>query len=401
VKSADPDGVASFITTSAQIGDRQRPIISALSTRLCLRFDDFVVGRQLFTIATVVALALVINKLRLTPDTPAVNLAPPALFSFLSTLVNHRITTFLVSTLMPCWIAQLLPQFLADRRGIEFLQLWPSRVITEISLLICRVGAGKPASWIHRFLSRTGRFSGVEKIPIGARSLFEEVAKYYGTYVDNWTITISVEQDRVVVAEAIKYVFESGATSDIRHIVKAAGVIDKLTYEIQPPSGVASAEPSLKQIGIYLGETKPGDTNPTIFQGEVNCLIELPLETSIPRSPIQADEATVITTYETGAIDAGIGLKDGVYIDIIKPTRELVVIFKADDSMIVREPNVDLFLRDESIITSTQPIEQGRIKRLQRQRQWEVTASYPPVGTRCVLDFEVLAQRQVRTAHGR
>ena len=37
--------------------------------------------------------------------------------------LHSFIVIFVLSTLLPCWLAQLFPQLLADKRSIEFIQM--------------------------------------------------------------------------------------------------------------------------------------------------------------------------------------------------------------------------------------------------------------------------------------
>lgn len=123
-------------------------------------FFKFIIGRQLCVIATVVGQAIIINRIQwnIPADAPV-----RAELAQWGSFINGDLTTFVVATIIPYWIAQLLSQFLADERPLTFLRLPACFAAVKLTLIVSTLGVGRPAMVLERLTSRTTNFRYIER----------------------------------------------------------------------------------------------------------------------------------------------------------------------------------------------------------------------------------------------
>lgn len=98
---------------------KTRTRLATLATLFEQRFDAFVTGRQILVITTVVTMAALLRTTAVPAEAvaAAVGQRLRAATDVLMPLLNAPLFAFVTATLVPAWISQLLPQFLADRRA--------------------------------------------------------------------------------------------------------------------------------------------------------------------------------------------------------------------------------------------------------------------------------------------
>jgi hypothetical protein len=123
IRNLDDKALLNFLRQHYSEYKRQR--LSALVRRFRTYHTEFVIGRQILSIVVVVSLAFTISSLHVDPahalfDT--LNLWRAGWGDYAVNILDSYATVFLTTTLLPCWIGQLLPEFMAYRQGIEFAQ---------------------------------------------------------------------------------------------------------------------------------------------------------------------------------------------------------------------------------------------------------------------------------------
>jgi hypothetical protein len=150
IKPCDKDKVCAFINENFP---SHSYTLTTIVEILQQSYDNFIIGRQIIAIVTVVSLVLLVGSLNDNPN----NLA----FSYLNSLhpgagrtafnvINHDAVTFLIGTLLPCWICQLLPHFLAEERSFQFSKLPFAKTFIDISVKLSRFEAGWPSLLLLR-----------------------------------------------------------------------------------------------------------------------------------------------------------------------------------------------------------------------------------------------------------
>lgn len=160
--SGDEDATKPKIS-ARKMGDSR---IESAKTNLVHFFFPFIVGRQFLVIATVVGEAMLLSTVKADPETiSATGFFSSMQSNYIASVLNNDVSTFLVATALPYWIAQLLSQFLADNRSMAFLRLPFATRIVSLTLFVSRLGVGLPALALESFLSRTKHFGPESSLP--------------------------------------------------------------------------------------------------------------------------------------------------------------------------------------------------------------------------------------------
>jgi hypothetical protein len=399
IKRLDQEAIDRHIDAEyKESANKLRSIISTLKNH----FDDFIVGRQLLVIITVVALAFTIDGLAFDQK--------HALFAWLdlhragSGTVAFEIfkfwgTTFLISTLLPCWIAQLLPQFLAEERGVEFVKRPLAKTLTWLSLRISKLGAGAPSHgffWLIRRL--TGRFSSEEKIGVGSAQVFDAQSSYLGFGIRERLIIIEAGQDETTIDDSSIYEFISGNTSHLRHFVKiylapeengdlqAGGAF---TTKFAFPNEVLGSKPTTRVVQVVTSELTRTDA--AVRQEKLTQSVVVSSQTTVnqalPRKGLR-DNVTMSLAYKWPPLKTAGESTDDFVFDVTRPTRQIRFEIKPAPGTFITEPTLRFILADEL------PFRQGSrslsgvvVDPEQLATGWRLTARFPPSGSCAILQI--------------
>jgi hypothetical protein len=362
-------------------------------------FPAFIVGRQLCLMIAVVSLAFTIDGLSVNEEAQLfkwMELQHPGSSGFMLAFLQYWGTTFLMSTLLPCWIGQLLPQFLAEERGVEFLKFPLARTLTAISLAISSIGAGAPSRAFFDFIRwATGRFTSEEKIGVGSAQVFEAQASYLGFVILERLIRLEAAGTGVTVTDRSKYEFVSGSISDFRHFLKVnmpiddpteMQAIDKFKSRFIFPHGVIGSETSVAAVKIVTAKVEAieGPGRPQdLFQSivlSINATSDLPL----PRQG-QRDYVSVETTYKLPELSSD-RMNDFVF-EIARPTREIHFEVSRTEDVFISPPKLDFILSDElPFRTGSRSLPELKYEQesMPAGLGWRLKARFPPPGS-CAL----------------
>jgi hypothetical protein len=215
MRLADLDGVKQIIDAenSSKNHTRVRKRLHGLAQVLSEKFEDFLVGRQIIVLLIVIAIAQLLESLDVgnAQTVFAVPFGKEGAYLATSFLKSFWLS-LLLATLLPCWISQLLPQFLADRRALRFGSLPCTRTITQICILMAKLGFGIPAKWFQQLAAKHLDFEDAQRIPTGPSVIFEQMLSREQYYAELHLVQFFIKPDKICVEESIEYVFRNDWT---------------------------------------------------------------------------------------------------------------------------------------------------------------------------------------------
>jgi hypothetical protein len=410
IKPCDKDKVCAFIRENFP---SHSYVLTNIVEIVQESYDNFIIGRQIIAIFAVVGLVLLVGSLNENPN----NLV----FSYLNTLypgagtigfsvINHDTIIFLIGTLLPCWICQLLPHFLAEDRSFQFSKLPFAKTFIDISVNLSRFEAGWPSLLLLRSIQNRGHFGGAEEISVGDAAIFRANAAYQGYHIAERVITITCAATETAVEDKSTYEFRGGTTSDIKHSVKVSAMsnIGLSGWRYEYPADwkkedrgdpitnliVLTANPPDSKA---IEEAKESDASPTPTPpAEQDRLIEevvlmstIPLRIPIPRRGKQGEKFGVTVTYTVAPLSTDMFEDDDFFFEIGKPTQSIVLEIKRAPGTFIRPPVIALQPAEElPFFTDPRRLDTERAPAVESADGWRVTVPYPPVGTRLFLTLD-------------
>ena len=289
IKDLDSDAIEQFLKSSA-VGSRDKvfPVYSTFAGN----FDGFVTGRQIFVIMTVVANSFLIKSVQLPADIPA------------SGLFNSYVFAFAASTLVPAWISQLLPQFMADRRAISFISLPGGRLVLRLAMLLDQIQLGQPAKVMLGLFSGSKGSASAEHIPIGKSTYHEASLNFYGRAKKQHEISFTLGKP-TTVRETITYVFKRGKTEHLDHAIQLSSPVKgDITGSIEMPENVHM------QI----------EARDTVEDELYTYWIKIVLNQALPRDAVDTDEIKLVIEYQTDAYTDNAGVTQTTEFSSALPT---------------------------------------------------------------------------------
>jgi len=415
VQIADADE-KSLIEYVKEYQTSKTKVLLQIITRLRASHAAFVTGRQVLATLVVVLVALTFNSLRINPQNKifaALDAWSAGTGQTAASILDNFVTIFLMSTLLPCWIGQLLPQLLSDQRAVEFAQYPFAKSAVWASLALARLGAGLPGSWFYQlYVWKTGRFTDEEKIPVGDAKIFEATASYFGVAVSERKIRMEITEGGVRVSDATTYEFFGGQTSEVCHLVKVLmqdGGFERdavlKNWDMDWPEGARCFRTNERNMYLILNEAKDRSTAESTL--EVVMAIQADLVQGLPLRGRSKDAATITAIYTTAALRTDEHI-DTCIFDISRPTRRVTIDIVVSEGLILAEPKVSFVLIDEAqILGLKRPLPRTQaIQPQMTERGYLINADFPPHGARLLLELDAgrqeLSARQTRdTASGR
>lgn len=418
IKTSDKDGILDFIEHN--VPDRRKKVILNISSKFISSFNDFVVGRQIFTMITVVSMATFFASLPASPSSPVIEFLDGIRAGLGTSIFDFSTNTyvvFLISTLFPCWMAQLLPQFMADNRGVEFAQLFGAKAVVLTSLQIAKIGAGRPGFTALELIQRLNHFTGEERIAPGDLALHDRLVSYFGVSIIERSIVIQAAETETRIKDTSHLAYSGGSHSNVRHMVRLRAEdssdvkVTGWTYDF--PDDIRHDEPKTKSILVSVDQLVEGqvsaegaDTAPddeliqlAPLEYETILAFEAALEVALPRSDVVTDDVTVSVEY-TGRAPMLDELEvDTHFVDVSKPTKRLSVEIITSGDLFCRKPEVSFQFSDEMMVLGNgAPLRRSDFKIGKNERGWSVVADYPPLGSRMKVEFDARKAAKMDTA---
>jgi hypothetical protein len=332
-------------------------------------FDGFEVGRQLFTILTVVLMAFLLKALQL----------PMEKLEIESESVKHAIgflnTTlfaFVSSTIIPNWYSQLIPQFLADGRVLSFLTLPGVRLINELCYLLDKLQLGYPAHVILNRIVRSPKWGPRKYLTVGKRSYYETSLNFYGRAKKRHEISFVLGKP-TTVKETIAYVFKRANTQHLDHKIQLSAPVEgDIHVKIELPDGI-------------YGEVEVRDA---FEAGLYTYWIKITMNQSLPRERVESDEVLLEIEYQTNAYTDDVGIPYMTSFSSPLPTIEARVSIQGRNQLL-RKPGVRVVEEIAGRFTTAHDNnKEGVWKILYNKNQAEILFDYPTVATVYQIEFQ-------------
>lgn len=279
-------------------------------------FHSFLSGRQILVIMSVVSMAAIINSITVQSEVLGV-----AESSFILALINSPIANFLLSTLLPAWVSQLLPQFIADNRSIGFVSLPGAEFITRLAIRLDKIHASRPAFDLLEWTRKSSTFSKKDKIHVGRKQFFESLASYIG--ISREKVLLVVCGDKVT--ERSTYHIRKEKLVTLRHKIRPQTEIDKLELSLMSKETVITGQPSI---------SKGHD------RGGLYYMLEISLSFA-QDSRDEYSDITIINEYRgTNLSTSG---NDSMMFETDIPTRQVSIILMPDSRQLINNVNVDAY----------------------------------------------------------
>lgn len=341
-------------------------------------FDGFVIGRQVFTIMTVVSIATLVNSLNVPLNALAGKsavLGEVKVFTAIVGFMNNGVFEFASATLVPAWWCQLLSQFLADGRAVKFLSLPGSNIVLRTAMLLDKIQLGEPAHVMYRVLQK--RFGPRTLIPIGAKAYYDASLNFYGKGKKLHEISIELGKPSTV-KESISYVFQGGKTDFMEHQIQLAAPIEgDMEVTLDLPENVVA------EINAY-------DTHEA---GIYTYGILLEFNGSLPRQGFKAEEALLEIEYQTSAYTDAPGTSHSVEFFSMLPTVQALISIVGSDKAL-KDPEVRVVEKiGANLHSNTDGTDGGNVQVIApelKNNRSRIVIDYPPVATVYQVAFQTL-----------
>lgn len=376
ITDADHDGINDVLAKSVG-GRKRRSTDSMIDTfRSKSKFELFLTGRNMCSMISIVMIAFILDHMPFSEPSEAnvfysfvdTNSHWPHIHTIFSPLLHNFITLFVLSTLLPCWIAQLLPQILAGKHSVEFMQMPAARLATGIAISVARLETGRPSEFLHAGVRRFfGKFTEPERFAVGKAAMFDRQAESLGMSVEERTIAIEAHADRLAVYDRCTLAYRGAGVSTIRHSLqlvpppKGNVTLDDWGFEFpdwittydQPTARLLAITTSQGLEQINANNRAPeGDISPDLVLSPLSHYLvvsfEANIENEIPRDPDKPESVSVRANFVQSPLEIDPDPdSEAFYITISKPTRSLTVEIKTFDKIFVKRPTVSFVFIDE------------------------------------------------------
>lgn len=370
------------------------------------QYKNFVVGRQAIVILIVVGLVFVVGALNKGESAGAISELERVHKGFSSCILsflNADAVIFLISTMLPYWICQLLPHLLAEERSLQFAKLWLAKEITDLSIMISGFEAGWPSFLILDRIQQKA-FRSLEEISVGDAAIFKATAAYYGYSISKRIVNIVCNESETIIEDKSICEFKAGKNSDITHsvVVPSQAEVRVIGWEYAYPNDLKKAEPITSVVWVSMtvfGEEAAvsEEEAPAPTEEEVNDDLSeefllttiIPLREPIPRKGFQKEVVEITVRYALPALSTEIFADDAFCFEIGKPTECLLISVSEAPGTFIREPELETQPAEElPLFTRARTLDQERAPRDGTDNGWNIAIHYPPVGERVILTLD-------------
>ncbi len=332
-------------------------------------FDGFEVGRQLFTIFTVVLMAFLLKALQLPVE--KLEIAPERVKHVIGFL-NTTLFAYVCSTIIPNWYSQLIPQFLADGRVLAFLTLPGVRLVNQVSYFLDKLQLGYPAHAILSLIVRSPKWGPRKYLTVGKRMYYETALGFYGRAKQRHEISFALGKP-TTVKETISYMFKRGNTQSLEHKIQlSARVEGDIDLKIELPEGV-------------YGEVEARDA---CEAGLHTYWIKITLNQPLPRERVETDEVLLEIEYQTNAYTDEVDTPYMTNFSSSLPTIKAKVSIESRKKLLMK-PNVRIVDDvDDRLTTAHDNGKEGIWEISYDKNHAEIQLDYPTVATVYQIEFQ-------------
>lgn len=318
-------------------------------------------------------------------------------------LVRSIIISFILATLFPCWLAQMLPEMLATRRSIKFIQLPLSFLFTTVAVKIAHAGAGLPGIVLFNRLSGMFGFTQIDNIGVGDAALFDRASTSFGLSVSERIIHMRISKATLVVEDTAHIDFSGTAKTSVDHVVRIAlphsQSVDLKDAKATTPTDIVHTAWKTRSLRL---DVRNNEDQSVVESDEIFLSLDTTIDTPIPRDGYNKETIVVSFFYEADPLSLDDNVDD-FYFDISKPTKLLKVLIECDEDLFVVSPQVLIQPQDELVLLGERrlrELEKSRRKISREKTVTTITVPYPPLASRflVLLDARVSAPAAAQTA---
>jgi hypothetical protein len=367
IKDLQKDAIEQFLKKNPVASEgKVFPMHETFSTN----FDGFVVGRQIFTIMTVVAISFLINSVKLPIDAfqerAGINVSEPGLSNVLFNFLNGGYFAFASATLVPAWWCQLLSQFIADGRALTFAGLPLARFVLRTAMLLDKLQLGQPAYVMLKMLSRTGLIGERRPIQIGKRAYYDASVDFYGCTKKRHEIYFILGKPSTV-KEKITYLFKHGTTERLDHKIQLASPIEgPIRFAVDLPEHIRC------QVNAQHKDEEG------IYSYFLTLQFNQPIE--------EQNEVRLNCEYQTNAFTNDVETPFATELSSLIPI-EYAMISIQGSQWLLKKPNV--YYKDQMITAATENDPRSiEIDYSESKNHAEIRFAYPKIATTYIVEFE-------------
>jgi len=361
---ADREGVHNTVNTLyAGLPEKKAKLEECLAL-LFANFEPFIIGRQIISLSAVALLAIAIENssdasalgslVVLTLKQIAIFCFPPVPTSFSEPVfgvigaakhfVSGILAAFLLSALIPCWFAQILPSLLTTTASLRFFDIRGAKLFVRAALHIYRVGTGLPGQLLANHIRRSKAmgFDKEELIGAGDTSTFKHLTSALGEYISSRKIELEIAEDYLLVTDQIALALIGKPRSSIDQTLRVAmthcdpsAIIIENEVKIVYPQGI---EGTRKQRAAVVTLTDSTDASRLVQ--ELIVLGEARLETEIPRSESEPEQVAFTFRYMTKPLSFELDKPDVFFFEIFKPTQFLEITLSFKSGLFCKSPKI-------------------------------------------------------------
>jgi hypothetical protein len=342
------------------------------------------------------------------------------------------LTLFVVTTVLPGWICQLLPQLLAEGRSLEFSKLPAAKLFTDLALRISRYQAGWPSEfllqrmqeWLPQFKSGNSDLIGISN-----EAAYNNMARNVGCSVKERRLHIVCTPEKTSVTDRTLYEFTSRSVRDIFHFVKVyEEVRDIGAWEYRGPDGLKYARPYVDVVKVEakpfategingdnehaepdsgaqapssastdVSELPPavtngGDVHPAEDEGwlptQTVLVTIVSLHQPIPRQNKASEVFELAITYDRAPLSDD--TTNVFSFEISRPTEHVFFEIEAADDTFIRQPSLSYIHTDEVEYGIAIPflVDDAHAPKTETANGWTVEMPYPQANSCLVLELD-------------
>jgi hypothetical protein len=378
-------------------------------------YAGFLTGQQIITILLIVFLDTAMSFLSVPSDQPQATpkyYANPAV-DWLNSLrgglgdwtlgITHNgLTTFLISTLLLCWVSQLAPGFLSDKREIGFLRLPCTYRFIQFSRVLSAVGVGYPGEAISRLVTRRKAFQNQEHIGISPAEAHRFLSEFFGISVRLLSIRIRISRDAISVTETSEYEIIRGEAMvrkvrGFQHVVRSPVSGPAEFFPIESSSANPAILEGLEIKGSIMRSTEDSTTagetaaEPVGQRTSYSYVFDVTLPGSLPGID---QTLTLAVPYRLTGPRLDRDDRNTLVFEISKPTKVLEILILPDTGLRVRGPDLTLLSPDDLAFDNDDgQAGDDKPSPLPNGADWAFRAPYPTLNARAQLVLNIVPDR--------
>jgi hypothetical protein len=400
VKTADPEGMRNYIADHAD--ELRATYVTKVVDLLQKKSKQFIAGRQICILIIIVLMAKIIEDMQdkhfvlpafLIPYVPDHLLGIPT-HGLIAFPLHNFLITLTLSTLLPCWIAQIVPELMSENRSLDFISKVRCYRLAQLAVAVSELGATWPGDALFSSLSRRVPAQ-PEIFEIGKASLYERVSASLGARVPDRLITINISHEALRFKDTSSVEYFSGSRTDVGHIVRTYMKHSEKIRLNEASATVQQADQSKPKYGT-LQVITTDEVSRNVISDEVVFFIEKKLADPIPVKQGNPDIVCYEFVYEADPLSVDGETYSDFYFDITKPTNRLVIDIICDPGIFAvmpevrRQPVDDLLVMPEHNFELLRRDLDYRVTKL-HGKPIKVEIDYPSVSTRYAVRLDARA----------